>query len=46
LVGNTQSIADLSVSAQLEEMLRTSMIPARILEQPSLAAWLARSAPA
>jgi glutathione S-transferase len=45
LVGNTQSIADLAVSAQLEEMLRTSTIPARILEQPSLAAWLERSAP-
>jgi glutathione S-transferase len=44
LVGNAQSIADLAVSAQLEEMLRTSTMAARILERPSVAAWLARNA--
>jgi glutathione S-transferase len=45
LVGDTQSIADLAVSAQLEEMLRTSTIAGRVLERPSVAAWLARNAP-
>jgi glutathione S-transferase len=45
LVGDTQSIADLVVSAQLEEMLRTSTIAGRVLERPSVAAWLARNAP-
>jgi glutathione S-transferase len=44
LVGDAQSIADLAVSAQLEEMLRTSTMAARILERPSVAAWLARNA--
>jgi glutathione S-transferase len=45
LVGATQSIADLAVSAQLEEMLRTSTFVRPMLEQPILAAWLARNGP-
>jgi glutathione S-transferase len=43
LVGETQSIADLAVSAQLEEMLSTSTVAASMLERPSVAAWLARN---
>jgi len=45
LVGEAQSIADLAVSAQLEEMLRTSAMAARLLERPSVAAWLERTTP-
>jgi glutathione S-transferase len=44
LVAEAQSIADLAVSAQLEEILRTSELSKRILERPTLAAWLARNA--
>jgi glutathione S-transferase len=45
LVGDTQSIADLAVSAQLEEILRTSTLASSMLEQPIVAAWLARNEP-
>lgn len=42
LVGDRQSIADISVSAQLEEILRTSPLRDRILGYANLRAWLAR----
>jgi glutathione S-transferase len=44
LVGDAQSIADLAVSAQLEEMLSTSTIGGHILEHASVTAWLERGA--
>jgi glutathione S-transferase len=43
LIGDTQSIADLAVSAQLDEMLRTNSVAARLLARPSIAAWLERN---
>jgi glutathione S-transferase len=45
LVGENQSIADLAVSAQLEEILRTSTMAVRLLDRPSVAAWLERNTP-
>lgn len=45
LVGNAMSIADVSVSAQLDEMLRTSTLADRIRSRVHVARWLARQAP-
>jgi glutathione S-transferase len=42
LVGSACSIADIAVSAQIDEMLRTSTLADRIRLRPNLAAWLAR----
>ena len=42
LVGEAQSIADIAVSAQLDEMLRTSTLADRIRLRPNVARWLAR----
>jgi glutathione S-transferase len=44
LVGDAQSIADLSVAAQLEEIVSTNPLAARLLERPAVSAWLARTA--
>ena len=44
LVGGAISIADLAVSAQLDEVLRTSTLADRIRLRPNVAEWLARSA--
>ena len=44
LVGDAQSIADIAVSAQLDEMLRTSTLADRIRQRPNVARWLARQA--
>lgn len=44
LVGDAPSIADLAVSSQLDEIVRTSPLAARVLERPALSAWLARNA--
>ena len=44
LVGGAISIADLAVSAQLDEVLRTSTLADRIRLRPNVAKWLARSA--
>jgi glutathione S-transferase len=42
LAGPALSIADIAVSAQLDEMVRTSHLAPRILEHKGIAAWLAR----
>jgi len=42
LAGNEFTIADIAVSAQLEEILRTSILKDRILAYPKLANWLTR----
>jgi glutathione S-transferase len=42
LAGSAQSIADIAVSAMLDEMLRTSTLADRIRSRPNLAKWLAR----
>jgi glutathione S-transferase len=42
LAGGAASIADLSVAAQLDEVVRTSDLAPRILSRPLLKAWLAR----
>lgn len=44
LVGEQLSIADISVAAQLSEVLRTSSLKERMLSRPRLAAWLQRQA--
>lgn len=44
LVGDGQTIADLAVSSQLDEMLRTSTLAGRMLEHPSVTNWLERNA--
>lgn len=43
LVGTRQSIADLAVSSQLDEIMRTSSLAPRIAERRRLAAWLDRN---
>jgi glutathione S-transferase len=40
LVGSAQSIADVGVSAQLDEMIRTSHLKGKILGYPHLKSWL------
>ncbi len=45
LVGSEPSIADLAVSAQLDEIVRTSHMKNKVLSYPNLAAWLRRSQP-
>jgi glutathione S-transferase len=42
LAGHELTIADIAVSAQLEEILRTSVLKDRILAYPKLANWLTR----
>jgi glutathione S-transferase len=44
LVGDAQSIADIAVSAQLDEVLRTSTLADRVRLRPNVAGWLARQA--
>lgn len=43
LVGKGQSIADLAVSSQIDEIMRTSPLAPRIAERRRLAAWLDRN---
>jgi glutathione S-transferase len=43
LVGSSQSIADIAVSAQIDEMVRTSHLRERILGHPRLKSWLERN---
>lgn len=43
LVGDEKSMADISVAAQLDELLRTSDLKPRILERKRLSDWLARA---
>lgn len=43
LVGDRQSMADIAITAQLDEMLRTSHLRDRILAVPHLGEWLARN---
>ncbi len=43
LVGNHQTIADIAVAAQLEEIVRTSPLKQRILSYPHLRSWLERN---
>lgn len=45
LVGDHLTIADLSIAAQLDEVLRTSYLRDRILSNPNLKDWLARCQP-
>ena len=42
LAGEALSIADLSVAAQISELVRTSDLAPRVLALPNLAAWLSR----
>ncbi len=42
LVGDSQSIADIAVSAQLDEMIRTSHVKSKILSYPNIKQWLGR----
>jgi glutathione S-transferase len=42
LVGEQLSLADISVAAQLDEMLRTSVLNPQILEREHVSAWIAR----
>jgi glutathione S-transferase len=44
LVGNSKSIADIAVAAQLDEIVRTNAVESGILELPRIADWLARCA--
>lgn len=44
LVGDVQSIADIAVSAQIDEIVRTSHLASRIGSLPRLSTWLARLA--
>ena len=44
LVGDAHSIADIAVSAQLEEMMRTSTLADRIRNRANVARWLGRQA--
>ncbi len=43
LVGDQRTMADLSVAAQLDELLRTSDLRARIRERKRLTEWIARA---
>jgi len=43
LAGDALSVADLAVAAQLDEVIRTSHLAARIQERPRLREWLART---
>jgi glutathione S-transferase len=45
LVGDHISIADISVAAQLDEMIRTSSLREHILAYPGISNWLARCLP-
>ena len=42
LVGSAMSIADIAVSVQIDEMLRTSVLASRIREHGAVMAWLGR----
>jgi glutathione S-transferase len=42
LAGDSVSIADFSVAAQLDELVRTSDLAPRVLQRPRLQDWLAR----
>ena len=44
LVGPSKSIADLAISAQLDEVVRTSPLAPRVLAFPGIRDWLARCA--
>jgi glutathione S-transferase len=44
LVGPAKSIADIAVSSQLDEMIRTSPLAPRMLAYPGIKDWLARCA--
>jgi len=44
LVGNSPSIADIAVSAQIDEVVRTSHLAGQIREMPGVSKWLARMA--
>ncbi len=44
LVGSAMSIADIAVSAQIDEMIRTSVLAPRIQERGRVMSWLARCA--
>jgi len=44
LAGGTKSIADIAVSAQIDEIVRTSPLAPRVLAYPRLREWLARCA--
>ena len=44
LVGSAMSIADIAVSAQIDEIVRTSPLAPRVLAYPRLRDWLARCA--
>ena len=44
LVGDSQSIADIAVSAQIDEVVRTSHLAGRIRSLPGISKWLARMA--
>lgn len=44
LVGSAKSIADIAVSAQLDEIVRTSPLAPRVLAHPRLREWLVRCA--
>ena len=43
LVGDTETIADISVAAQLDEIVRTSRLADRVLAFPKVKEWLGRS---
>jgi glutathione S-transferase len=45
LVGNRQTIADIAVASQLDEILRTSTIAERVRERARVTAWLERQRP-
>lgn len=42
LVGSAMSIADIAISAQIDEMLRTSVLAPRIREHAAVMAWIGR----
>jgi len=44
LAGNTKSIADISVSCQLDLLKRTELVAQRIVKHPNLVEWLERCA--
>jgi len=44
LVGGSPSIADIAVSAQIDEVVRTSHLAGQIREMPGVSKWLARMA--
>jgi glutathione S-transferase len=44
LVGESKSIADIAVSAQIDGMMKISLTSSRVLEYPHLTEWLARCA--